>query len=368
MNGANRTRPLLTGVALVLSIAGLYVLDVFLARVERNEITAEARSFYRQAQAFDTKHDTARAVEMYRRALTLDRNNRQYQLSLARALIAARRFDEARPLLSGILGRDPNDGQTNLEMARLMAAAGHVNDAVSHYHRAIFGAWPQNAEQRRIDVRLELIGFLSRQRRHSELLAEVLALEDLALNNPPLERRVADLFLQAGSPSRAAAAFRLLTREYPKDEQVYKGLGEAELQLGNYRAAQSAFISALRRQPADDSIRARLALTTQLAQLDPTPRRLPWSDKLGRSRKLLGLAIEELNKCAQGQESDEITNLRKQAQDALHGKNRAAQDRVEGNLLLAEQVWSYMRRACPDLAARPDDPLHVLMRRLEQEP
>ena len=92
-------------------------------------------------------------------------------------------------------------------MARINAREGNAVDAASYYHRAIYGRWPVNAAGHRTQVRLELIELLARQNAKQELLAELLAVED-QVSDTDTQKRLAHLFLAAGSPARSAALFR----------------------------------------------------------------------------------------------------------------------------------------------------------------
>ena len=62
------------------------------------------------------------------------------------------KFDDAESNLKTLLEGDPNNGPANLLSARLMVQQGHIPDAESHYHRAIYGAWPENAPAHRLAV------------------------------------------------------------------------------------------------------------------------------------------------------------------------------------------------------------------------
>ena len=70
------------------------------------------------------------AAEDYRTALTYDRENRQYRLRLAQALLAANRFNEARAHLLSLWEQEPADGEANLTLAHLYSRRGNRAEAV----------------------------------------------------------------------------------------------------------------------------------------------------------------------------------------------------------------------------------------------
>ena len=66
-----------------------------------------------------------------------------------------------------------------------------------------------------------------------------------------MRRRLANLFIAAGSPARATAIFRDLLRTDSGDTGLYSGEGEAEFALGNYQRAETQFRAAIRINPSD---------------------------------------------------------------------------------------------------------------------
>jgi hypothetical protein len=116
--------------------------------------------------------------------------------------MAARKFDEADANIKALLETDPNNGSANLLSAKLMAQEGHIPDAEAHYHRAIYGAWTQNAPAHQLAVRLELATLQASRGEKEELLAELLAIESEAQGKTTILKQIADLYRLAGSPAR----------------------------------------------------------------------------------------------------------------------------------------------------------------------
>ena len=265
-------RPRFGLIAVILAtVAFFWTADVFLARMETTELHKEARGDFEQGMQQLAAGHADEAVDTLRKAHAIERDDTHYSLALAQALIAAGKLDEAGTMLSDSLEQSPNDGQSNLLEARLMVRRGKVQDAESYYHRAIYGIWPQNAEMQRIRVRLELAQLLASIKSDQELLAELIPLDAEAQHDLAVRRQVAHLYIEADTPARAVTAYRALIRDDPDDGANYSGLGEAELALGNYREAKTAFQNAIH-HGAD--AQARLDLATRMADLDPTPRYL----------------------------------------------------------------------------------------------
>jgi tetratricopeptide (TPR) repeat protein len=173
-----------------------------------------------------------------------------------------------------------------------------------------------------------------------ELLSELLALGPEATGNLEVEKKVAGWYLAAGSPQRAADAYRELMREDPDDPSNAAHFGDAELALGDYRAAENAF------SKAGDLDRARLA--DQIAELDPTGRTLSSAEKFRRSERILEMARDDLKRCAGD------PKLVDQATGLLDKKVRGAvtNELCEERLSLAEQLSKARPSGCEDEVLR----------------
>ena len=336
---------------LALVVVGLAGVDQFLARVESAELVGSARRSYMQGARLLAAGKTSEAVDSLRDAHALDRQNPEYELQLIEALVADGKTAEAEPLLTEILQREPNDGRVNLTAARLAVRKGNTAEAEAYYHRAIFGEWSGDRVAHRVAVRLELIDRLAGKNQKQELLAELISLEAESPPNPEIRKRVGELFLLAGSPARAASVYRSLVEKDPKDTAAYEGLGEAELEEGQYRAAREAFLRAFFRNPNDASIRARLQTLNTVAELDPTLRQLTSAEKYSRSVTILDMARTALEEClakSPAANSDHDRELVKTAEVAVAAKTPAhvANEAAEGVLSLAEKLWNAHETAC----------------------
>lgn len=373
MSSAGRTAPqeLSAGptfalVALiVIVLCGLWSLDFFLARTEREAVQNEAGRWYQQGEQLLEQGRAAEAVDPLRRASSMVRDNRAYQLAYVTALVAAGRYDEADADLATLLQADPDNGPANLLGARIMVKEGKITETVSHYHRAIYGVWPDNAPAHRMATRLELANLLASRGEQQELLAEVLALEAEAQDTATL-KKVAHLYLVAGSPARSAAVYRELVRRTPDDARAYAELGEAELAQGDYDAALAAFLNAGRGGSADPAVDHDMQLCRTITEIDPTPRRLSSSEKYGRSMRILKLARDALDRCVSGSHPANTAALQQMISDcdkllAQKPPAHVANELAEARLTFAEQLWQARVKTCGSGPTEQEEALKLIM-------
>jgi tetratricopeptide (TPR) repeat protein len=363
-----RVRQVRTIVILVLVIAGLASLDQMLARVESAEMRGSAAHAFQRGQELLALGKASDAVDELSRAHALDRDNPEYSLGLVAGLTESGKTSEADALMNEILDQRPNDGRANLTAARLMVKESKPAEAEAYYHRAIYGNWPGDPATPTRAARLELVNLLLNENARQRLLAELISLEADSGGDENLRKRVAGLFLDAGSPARAAAVYRDLSERQPHDAAVFEGLGEAELEQGQYRAAQSAFSRAAALDPKSDA-RTRLSLVTEVAELDPTPRGLTSIDKYSRSLKLLSLARNDLAAKSQTPD-DEIRQLLKEADDELSRRKQGnpSNEVSEGVLGLAERIWKARLAAYGPTMTPEEEPLRLCMEKLQPTP
>jgi thioredoxin-like negative regulator of GroEL len=322
---------------------GLFWTDRFLAKLEQREVQNEAAGLALTGSQLLAGGNAPEAVVRYRRAHALVRTNREYALGYAQALLAAGDVAGAQGTLNDQLAENSNDATANLAMARVMVAKGDAKQADSFYHRAIYGVWIGDAAANQERVRLELAEWLAKRGAKDELLAELLPIQAAARDDSVMGRQVAELLLAAGSPARAADQYRTLIGKNSADLAAHRGLAEAEVRLGNYPAAQRALLEVVRRDGTDVASAKRLQMLSVLVSLDPTPRRLPATEKFERSKRLLARVEDALSGCGSAPAS-------------------AGSLTAETQLTLAEQLWRASAASCP--AAQHDEPLKLMMDKL----
>lgn len=352
--------------ALVLAaIAALFAIDTVLARADRAASRAEGRRLFSEGMRLQAEGDMREALDRLRSAVAAERPNPVYQRGLAAALLAAGRPRDAQTLMAERLQRDPTDAEASLIMARALAREGRTRQAIGLYHRAIFGEWGDGERARRVGARFELLDLLAADHDQEQLLAELLPLQSEAPDDPATRKRIAHLFLAAGSPGRAGAMFRDLVRQDHRDADSYAGLGEAELQQGNYRAARRALTAGLALRPRDERIAARLALVDRVLALDPTQRGIGTSVQYGRSLVLLALTLTAVDSCVGAGRAPPHPALLDSAKASLArplARGASLDGAVDAQIGLAVRVWQSRPHGCPTPEfARPAE---LLMGRL----
>jgi tetratricopeptide (TPR) repeat protein len=200
------------------------------------------------------------AVTESRAALLYSPDNYDYQLNLAEALIGLKRTGEAYSYLVNLWDQQPENGQVNLELARIAAQRGQTGQALHYYHNAIYAVWPGDQEEKRRDTRLELIEYLLSIHAQAEEQAELIALEENLGEDP--SQQVDDLFLRAHDYEHALGAYHISLKSDPRHEAALAGAGLAAFQLGRYPLAERYLQEAVAGNP-DDTQSADLLKTTE---------------------------------------------------------------------------------------------------------
>jgi tetratricopeptide (TPR) repeat protein len=334
--------------AIVLAaIVGLVLFDTALARVDASERKAYAVREFTTGQRVIAGGKVEEGLEHLRTATMLDGENSSYSVALSQAILADGRPREAEQLLVPLLERDETDGSTNLAMARVLTKEGKVEQAKAYYHRAIYGLWPTDANRNRTAARFELIDLLARSNAKQELLAELLPIQDDSTNDLGQRKRIAHLFVVAGSPARAVVIFREILRRDSKDADAFVGLAEAALSLGDFATARTDLLAAQKLSPEDSiNLQPRVALTDSVISLDPTQSGLSLPEQVRRSRNLLQMTLTSVRKCL-GQQAPQVAAALDSATLLLvSGRSGGQAQSVEQNLSLAEQLWGLQRSRC----------------------
>ncbi len=332
----------------VLALIVFFLLfDTFVARIDQAEARSRALSDYREGMTFLAAGRVNDAADQFRTASSMDRNNTAYEIALARAVLRQGDTENADQLLRSILQRDPTDGAANVLLARLLVGQRRIEDAIAYYHRAVYGHWRSAESGGSVQARLELIDLLASTKAREQLLAELLAIQDQPLGNSAQRDHFGYLFLIAGSPSRAAEAFRHAIRANPQDSHAYAGLGEASLEMGEYATAASQLTKAKRLAPGDTTVADRLAIARVLAALDPSLRGLRLKDRYGRSRSLLRLTLETVARCPLDSAASAYAAMADSALSAVHSGNPSTLDELfDRDMSLAQRLWNLAPAQC----------------------
>ncbi|PYO07416.1 MAG: hypothetical protein DMD30_11035 [Gemmatimonadetes bacterium] len=355
-----------TFAVILAAVVGLVLFDTALARIDSRERKVSAAREFAAGEQLVAEGKNDQAIEHLRSASTLDGENTRYATALADAVLADGRPKDAELLLVPLLERNGTDGAANLTMARVLVKEGKIAEAKSYYHRAIYELWPRGAEDNRTTARFELIDLLASTDARQELLAELLPIQDDSTNSLAQRKRIAHLFVVAGSPSRAVTIFRDVLRHDAKDADAYIGLAEAALSLGDFATAKADLVAAQKLSPQDSSsIQARISVTDSVIALDPTQRGLSLGEQYRRSRYLVQLTLASVRKCLGTQAPDVAAALNSAGASLVASAAAASQSQsIDQTLLLAEQLWALRRGRCA--AERPDGALALVQNRITQ--
>jgi tetratricopeptide (TPR) repeat protein len=225
------------------------------------------------------------AIESLRKATANARENRTYTLALASALAAGNHTAEAQQGLLRLRESDPEDAEINLYLARLAARRGELGDAIRYYQNALYGRWTgTEVDERRRQLRLELIRFLLDHHDPNRAISELLVLETDLPNSSRYRVETAKLFREAGDPDDALKNFAEAIRLAPHNVDALSGAAEISFQLGKYVAAQHYLKAALASNPESHALQQFFSLTKMVLGADPLA---PGISNAERRRRLL---------------------------------------------------------------------------------
>jgi predicted Zn-dependent protease len=248
-------------------------------------VTGLSQAYHAQRQALGTRwfnrgvadlnaQNFAAAVTEFRTALLYSRDDYQYQLNLAEALIGMKHTGEASAYLLNLWEREPEDGLVNLELARIAAQQKQTKEGVRYYHDAVYAAWSSDQEWKRRDARFELIELLLQIGDKAQAQAELIALSENVGDDPTQQERIGDLFLRAQDYDHALAAYRVSLRSDRHNEADLAGAGYAAFELGQYSPAEHYLEAAVAYDPKDTESAERLKMTNMVLHMDPFRRQI----------------------------------------------------------------------------------------------
>jgi len=288
---------------LLLCLLGLVVLFVttgFTVRAFHAKQQQLGQEFFGRGEAELKAGQPEKAIVDFRTALIYSRDNDLYQLHLAQALMAANHTEEARSYLSDLWEREPESAEVNLELGRLAARAGDINQALRYYHSAVYGEWegPNISEQRR-QARLELYHFLVRRGANGQAEAELEALAaELPADDAILHTQVGDLFLKSGQFDRALREYLAALNGDKNQKEALAGAGEADFRLGNYRYAWPYLRRALNEDPGNTELAQMLEMAKLILSIDPYAAELTSAERNVRVLRAFDQGVSRVQLCA----------------------------------------------------------------------
>ncbi|MFL5483840.1 MAG: tetratricopeptide repeat protein [Gemmatimonadaceae bacterium] len=364
---ASNSEFLLTFAVILVTILLLLGFDTGLARIDKRANSASALSEYKQGQGLFATGHVDDAIDHFRAAATLDRDHSVYTVALAQAFLAQGRASVAEQLLGPVLERNVYDAPANLQLARVLAKEGRPDEAKSYYRRAIIGTWQgPDAERNRTASRYELIDLLAQSGDKQDLLSELLPLQDEAQTDSA-RRKVAHLFVVAGSPERASDMYRTILRHNPRDAEAYVGLADATLAMGNFNTARDHLDAALKVAPDDSVIKKRLALTDTVIAMDPGQRGLGVDEQLRRSRALVQRTIVAARRCLDVSSPEVSAALDSVTRSLVaSAANVPRAQAIEENLSIAGTIWRMRGTRCATRDQPGEEALRLVQEKIGQ--
>ena len=279
------------------------------------------------------------AMTEFRSALLYSRDNYDYQLNLAEALIGLGRTAEAYSYLVNLWEEEPENGVVNLELARIAAQRGQTEQAQRYYHNAIYAVWPSEQEEKRRETRLELIEYLLSINATAQAQAELIALQENLGEDPAQQRRVGDLFLRAQDYEHALAAYRLSLKYERRNAAALAGAGWAAFQLGRYPLAERYLQAAVSFNPDDTQSTERLKTTQLVLHMDPFRRQISVDERNKIVVDAFATAGKRLSSCARPKAAAASTSAQPRLADEwAKMKPRITEQQLRRNPDLVEQA------------------------------
>lgn len=279
--------------ALLASLAVTHLVNRY-----REQEKALARHLYSQGLAEMDSGKAELSIGYFRAALGYDRNNFEYQLSLARALRDTGRTSEARSYLMDLWEHAPEDGAVNLALGRLAVREGAISEAIHYYHNAVYGVWVADADAHRRNAQLELIDFLLRRNARPEAEAELITLAASLPRDSDIEGRVAQMFAQAGDYDRALTEYQTILQHDRVNAVAQAGAGEAAFQLHRYATAEKYLAAAGKLDARNPQADQSLQIAKLIIEIDPFMRRLSSEERAQRVQLAYERAAERLRQCS----------------------------------------------------------------------
>jgi tetratricopeptide (TPR) repeat protein len=245
-----RQRPVMLVLLTALTVV-FFVFVAALSRAYKDQQTDLGNRWFERGIADLSGKRYQAAVTDFRAALLYSRDNYTYQLNLAEALLGMNRKAEASAYLLNLWDRQPEDGLVNLELARIAAQKGQMQQAVRYYHDAVYAVWPSQKEIQRREARLELIELLLRSNAKAQAQAELIGLSENADEDPVQLNLLGDLFMRADDYEHALAEYRSSLKVDPHNAKTLAGAGYAAYELQQYSLAEHYLRDAIKRDPGD---------------------------------------------------------------------------------------------------------------------
>lgn len=283
-------------ILLILLLIGLTLTGVLVRGFDARRAQL-AQRWYSRGEHDLQKGISLQAVSEFQTALAYSRDDSNYRLKLALALMQAGRWEQARAHLLNLWEKRPGDGEVNLLLARNFAHGGLSSNAVRYYHGAIYGVWETNPLANREATRFELVDYLLSKGLQEAAQAELIALSAEAPTSTVDQLRLANLLLDAGEPQRALQIFQKVHRKERNNYPAALGAAEAEFKLMRFASALPLAKEAVNLQPGSKDAAQLLSQTHALVQADPRARGISTKERASRALAAFKVASARLDEC-----------------------------------------------------------------------
>ena len=289
----------------------------------------------------------------FRRAVVTNRQEPKYVLALAGALARQHQNDAARASLLALRESAPEHPEVNLQLARLAAARADIAEAVRYYHSTLYAPWPREDEERRRQVRLELIDFLLRHGQTESGISELVALSTDVPDQAAAYVGLAARFVKAGDRRHALLQFQRALRLEPRNPAILAAAGQNAFELADYQLARRYFRNIAGGDPA---VEASRELVDLILASDPLAPRIGAAERRRRLAINLTYAQNRSTECsppAQEEPADARLELQRRARllnRQLRSRRTTDMDTIEDGVELVAQLEADATRRCVPVA------------------
>ena len=340
-------------IALAVLAIGVFIFTRKMAAKEQQLDARVAAIWYQEGERQLSSGQVEKAIESLRKATSDAVGNPTYTLALANALAAGNHDAEAEQTLLRLRESDPEDAEINLQLARLAAKRGEIDDAVHYYQNALYGRWAgSQVDERILQLRLELIRFLLAHQKRNIALSELLILETDLPQSADAHVQAARLFLQAGDAQHALKNYAKAIELDKDNVEALTEAGETAFHLGNYEQADEYLKAALELSPEAQKTRQLLSVTEMVLSDDPLEPHLAKQERQERLLRGFEQARQRLEGCLSqnpDKQNAELAALNERAralEAELHSKRTADSELTRSGVELIYKIEKAVSVAC----------------------
>jgi Flp pilus assembly protein TadD len=294
--------PLLVAILVLITIVFSFFTHAYSQAYDRRRAVLGVQWFERGKHDLKSNQPKT-AVEDFRTALLYDPRNWEFGMQLANALMQSNHTEQALNYYLSLWQRNPSNGPVNLQLARLYAQKSETGNAERYFNGAVFGEWPENADENRRAASLELIHYYLDRGDTGHAESQLILLSGNLPEDPQLHTQVGNLYTRVGDDQRALAQFRdalTLDKDYAP---AIEGAGQAAFRIGDFRAAQSYLTRARELDSSNTTIRNLSGILSAVFVLNPYQQGIPEADKIQRTLRAFEVVGNRLQSCSQTQPS-----------------------------------------------------------------